>query len=341
MSQNFVISLLKALRNVVHSGFWLGLWGFGLAVWLWYLLRWWSGDHFFPVRLAGYFLPWLPVGLIPGLVVAGLARRKWLSLALTGPGIFIGLTFAPFFLPSSNNTPPTSPILKIMSYNLWLGNQNVLAISEVIRQEQPDILLLQELNPAIAQTLFDELSNLFPDSELYFDFVQESEHEFPFFQAVISRYPLMPISVEADKGRVQKVMVETPTGPLAVWNVHPVPPIYFGSQHCQQLSALAADIAAVDGPLIVGGDFNITNQSELYQSINRYLGNAHREAGWGLDFTFPASPHTQGLPVATGPLYRLDHIFYSRHFFAHSAQTLTESGGSDHLPVAAKLGAVK
>ena len=107
------------------------------------------------------------------------------------------------------------------------------------------------------------------------------------------------------------------------------------------MTILVNDIAASTAPLIVGGDFNTTEQSENYRLINQYLANAHWEAGWGFGFSFPAhNPHYNHIPVIT-PMVRIDHIFYSNHFFARSAQTLATSGGSDHLPVTAELAQVE
>ena len=101
---------------------------------------------------------------------------------------------------------------------------------------------------------------------------------------------------------------------------------------------MAIETAQVEGPLIVGGDFNTTDQSELYRLINRHLDNAHWEAGWGFGFSFPAeSSSIYGVPIP-GSVVRIDHIFYSgEHFLARHALTLSDSGGSDHLPVVATL----
>ena len=134
------------------------------------------------------------------------------------------------------------------------------------------------------------------------------------------------------------MMIQTPAGPVAVWNVHFYPPfMYPVDVHDQQLAALIGDIETTTNPLIVAGDFNVTDQSDAYQQLNAYLNNAHERAGWGFGFSFPAAPHKKGLPIAPGPIYRLDHVFYNRHFVAYHAATLTQSGGSDHLPVIAEL----
>jgi vancomycin resistance protein VanJ len=361
---HFMLTLLKLCWRIACWLFWKGLGLFGLGLLGWYALRWWLGDHFLPVRLFNYFMPWLLVGLLPALVVAGLARHKWVALALAAPTLVIGLTFAPLFLPrpesvlaailplgrvscvtcqvSGNNFHTTNGALqgqettplKVMSYNVWYRNENVAAMTGLIRREQPDILLLQELSPAMVRRLKDELVDLYPEGQLHLAYEPEV------YQGIISRYRLTPVDFAYDKGRTQRVMVATPGGPIAVWNVHPNTPLSWPRQYWQ-LSALTDDIATTDGPLIVGGDFNTTDQSETYQLINQYLQNAHWEAGWGFGFTFPAhQPRFREIPILT-PVIRIDHIFYSPHFFAHNARTLTESGGSDHLPVTAELSWVR
>ena len=76
--------------------------------------------------------------------------------------------------------------------------------------------------------------------------------------------------------------------------------------------------------------------------VDQYLNEAHHEAGWGFGFTYPAPPHPiKDTPIKLGLLYRIDHIFYSHHFRAHQAQTLTTAAGSDHLPIVAVLSLVK
>ncbi len=330
----YIISLLKRTWGLTRGLFWTGLWAFGLGLLLWYPMRWWPGDRLLPVRLTNYFMPWLLAGLVPALLAAGLAGRKWLGLTLAVPTIFIGLTFAPLFLPRSSFAMASSNSFKVMSYNIWVHNQDIAAVVAVIQQEQPDILLLQEASPMAVRTLKNRLIDLYPDGELY------AAHEPQLYQAVISRYPLTPRGAMLWKGRTQKVLVDTPGGPIAVWNVHPYAPLPWSWQY-QQISGLTKDIAAVDGPLIVGGDFNTTDQAETYWLVNRHLSNAHWEAGWGFGFTFPSPSRRFRGQVPIPSLIRIDHIFYNEHFFALNARTLPTPGGSDHLPVVAEFAPLK
>jgi vancomycin resistance protein VanJ len=334
MLKRFILSSLKSIWNSGRRLFWLGMSFFGLGVMAWYGVHWWSGDRFGPVRLVNYFMPWLLVGLIPALMIAGVARYKWIALLLAVPTLIISLTFAPLFLPRPSMVLAASASFKVMSYNVLYANKHIDRAAQLIRQEQPDILLLQEVTPRLAEALTPQLVDLYPGGQVHFAYEPDVA------QAIISRYPLTPLELAYEKGRTQKVRVETPVGPIEVWNVHPSTPLPWVRQY-QQITALAEDISTVDSPLIVGGDFNTTDQSETYRLVNQHLQNAHWEAGWGFGFSFPArSPKFKGVPVLT-PVIRIDHIFYNQYFLARSARTLDKSGGSDHFPVVAELSLVK
>jgi Uncharacterized protein conserved in bacteria len=328
----FSQKLLSASRNV----FWLVLWLTGLSLILIYPLHWLFGDALEPVRMVFYITSWLLALSLPILVIAAVRRHKWLSAVLSIATLANVFSFAPLFLPRHQAIPAADNFsLKIMSYNMH-GIPEVDGILTVIRRELPDILLIQECSPALAAASFHGLDDLYP--KLYVDVDKKG-----FGQAIFSRYPLKQIGVEFDTGRTQKVLIESPAGPIAVWNTHPIPPFLIPpEQYDAQISALAAEISKATGPLIVGGDFNATDQAEAYRKIHRYLGEAYRESGKGFGFTYPAPPYTfMDMPFQTGPLWRIDHIFHSPDFTATSAHTLTTSGGSDHFPIVVEVSMVK
>lgn len=89
--------------------------------------------------------------------------------------------------------------------------------------------------------------------------------------------------------------------------------------------------------MIVVGDFNSTDQSEVYQLLGRVLTDAHRAVGWGLGHTFPAYAGSfRGIPILPWQM-RIDMIFYSDEFAALRSQVGPTYGESDHLPVLAQL----
>lgn len=132
-------------------------------------------------------------------------------------------------------------------------------------------------------------------------------------------------------------MIETPDGPITVFNIHPIKQSGWLRRYRQISALLAEDITTTDGPLILGGDFNTTDQTQTYRMVNKHLRNAHREAGCGFGFTYPASKFIFKGKALIPPLVRIDHLFYNDRLVPQKARTLKESGGSDHFPVVAEF----
>jgi vancomycin resistance protein VanJ len=146
--------------------------------------------------------------------------------------------------------------------------------------------------------------------------------------------------VPPQKNRSQKAYNETPFGPLTVINIHGVR-TGWTVRHREVEEMLSGDVLSEQGPVILGGDFNTTDQSQTYHLVKRYLANTHDDAGCGFGFTFPARSRHLGrlslFELLFPPLLRIDHIFYSRHFTVLKSCTASDSVGSDHLPVVAEL----
>lgn len=322
--------MFKIVFQFVKTMLLLGLWAMGLGLLTWYPMRWWPGDRFFPVQILNYLAPWLLLGLIPALLLAFFLKRRWLALTLTIPTLLIGITYAPLFMPRPSLALADSPHFKVMSYNVWNLNRDVTAAAGLVIQENPDILLLQEARSRFAEGVFAEWQAATPGQPLYIS------HDGYSAQTIISRFPITPVANVFDEGRAQKVLLQTPGGPLHVWNIHSSQPVLW-RQHYYQARKLAYSVDLVDGPLLVAGDFNTTEQAEAYGLINDHLENAHWNAGWGFGFSFPANqPTVKRIPVPL-PVVRIDHIFYNDHLFVHNAGTLSSSGGSDHFPVTAEF----
>jgi vancomycin resistance protein VanJ len=313
---------------------WLPVWAFALAANGFFLFRLLSGDQFLWVRIINYFLPW--AGVLAGacLAAAVVSKKAKLSAALGVPFLMVGVIYAPLFLNCKANAAGSGNILTVMSFNIWSNNQRMDACADVILKENPDILLLQEITPDQMSVLWTRLSQ------------QEwvLSHDAATQQAIISRYPIGRSEFFFWKNRSQKAVIETPHGPVTVINVHAYKHGW-QERHRLMQTILDEDVVAVDGPLILGGDFNTTDQSETFRMIRRHLTNAHDAAGCGFGFTFPTTSRffsfrrlgpLPKFPVP--PLIRIDHIFHNSHFTSLRARTLKDSGGSDHRPVVAVLG---
>jgi vancomycin resistance protein VanJ len=240
-------------------------------------------------------------------------------------------SLCPIFFPRAQKVQPGRTIFKVMSYNVWRNNRHMNEVAAVIRKEQPDILLLQELTPKMVSPLIDALGDFYHNSSPNFNY------EKSLLQVVLSRYPISSLGASPKEGQAQKVLIETPETAITVINVHPRRQLSWLKRYYQIFVLLAADFATTNGPLILGGDFHTTEESQRGRLIKRYLSDAHTKTGKGFGFTFPASADIFGGKVHIPPLVRIDHIFYNNYFVPKSARTLRESGGSDHFPVVAEL----
>jgi endonuclease/exonuclease/phosphatase (EEP) superfamily protein YafD len=159
-------------------------------------------------------------------------------------------------------------------------------------------------------------------------------------QGILSRYPILEdLYWQHDEERMlghQRAEISLPDGRTIVfYNAHPIAPmsggVFFDPRwRDQDLESLLMLLSLETDPLVVAGDFNMTDQNRMYARLTDRLRDAYREVGYGMGWTFP---NTTLFP----PLLRIDYVFYSRQWTAHTAQVLAEQGGSDHLPLLVTL----
>lgn len=312
------------------------LWGYGLSLLAFFLLRKATGDLIQPVRLINYFLPWVAVGLLPALVSAVWCRKKALSLLLLAGLLQTAFSFSYLFTNCGARAygGEGSRTLKVMSYNVWKLNRDYAAVARVIADQDPELVLLQEVLPHQLRPICENLERLSGHADW------SVAHDLAVDQALISRYPVVENKTAERSNRAQIARVRSPFGDIRVINVHAYRDGW-KARHEGMERILSQYVLPESIPVILGGDLNTTDQAETFGTVRRHLMNAHLEAGCGFGFTFPAADTFLGLldlrlPAWTG-LVRIDHIFYSRDFHAVSAYTVAESGGSDHFPVVAEL----
>jgi endonuclease/exonuclease/phosphatase (EEP) superfamily protein YafD len=99
----------------------------------------------------------------------------------------------------------------------------------------------------------------------------------------------------------------------------------------------------LNGPVLVGGDANVTDLSEAYHVMTADLNDAWRETGYGFGHTFPGSsipgssrPRVAGYPVPKW-LARIDYVLYSDHWVGLASRVARFDGVSDHRGVLTEL----
>lgn len=305
-------------------------WLFASTALLGIVLRPWVGDALFVTRYTGYVLPWLVVGLAPGAAWAWVTHRRPLAAMLALAAVAIAALHARHFLPRRAAPPAGAVVLEVMSYNVWSNNDDVPRMARVIREQRPDILLLQEIEPKVLARLTAALADVYGPA------AQHVAYDPALLQAVVSRHPIESWASMEEPAQTLAAVIRTPGGPITVFDSHPLRTGGWRDRYAQIASLLTDRVRATPGPVIVGGDFNAPERSEPYALLSSALRNAHDAAGFGFGFTYPSSA-LRPLGVPLFPVVRIDHLFFNDRFVALRAGTIADSGGSDHRPVFATL----
>jgi endonuclease/exonuclease/phosphatase (EEP) superfamily protein YafD len=233
----------------------------------------------------------------------------------------------------------------VMTFNLLVSRRDYSGAVDSILAEDPDIVALQELTEPARRTIGRFLRRRFP--------FQALRPAAGFGGAgVLSRVPILreaPFRLSNRGHLCQHVVLDLPAGALSLFNVHltapniQVAPLrYDETLRERQAAALAARLAAQQPPVVVAGDFNMTERSTAYRRLAKLLRDSFREAGTGPGATFPNAPRLGPLllprwPVPM-PVIRIDYVFHSADIVAREAHR-GDGDGSDHCPVIATFAA--
>jgi vancomycin resistance protein VanJ len=228
---------------------------------------------------------------------------------------------------------------RVMSFNILWSNFNMTKIAQTVREAKPDVIGLQEVRsqhiPMLKQTLPDYPYSAFHSNQSLFHNV-----------GILSKFPIRSTEVLPDRPmeRGLKVVVEIQGRPLTVIVAHLIPPNVplfpidqFGSlmqeryvRRGQEIEQLRQVIQRRESPAIVLCDCNLTDTAQTYPQLQSFLQDGFRSAGWGLGHTFQGEEWQF-------PRQRLDYVWHTSDLLAIDAEVGAD-GGSDHLPIVAKLG---
>ncbi|MEG4364958.1 hypothetical protein QUB09_24935 [Microcoleus sp. C2C6] len=118
-------------------------------------------------------------------------------------------------------------------------------------------------------------------------------------------------------------------------------PVYKYGPHAPEIQDLVQRVEREILPVIVAGDFNITDETQDYDRVLKVMQDSLRKAGFGFGFTWSHGWELKLLVKSSNwrlnyPVFRIDCIWYSKHWDAKSSSVL-EATESDRLPVAAEL----
>ena len=313
------------------------------ATWLYVLgvaavgaIIWFAGDR-----------SWISLPLLYGprwLLLAPLILLVPLAIALRATGAAFGLTLVAAAIagpilgfqasPRALATGDAPRDLRILSHNLGTMAPTAPRFLAVLEQVRPDVAVLQECIPAGTS---GELT------------VPGWFTHYTTQMCLLSKHPIVAVEERDRKdvwerggsGAIVLYTIETPSGRLQLLNLHLETPRdgLIALRHLDVREArdnlterawesgLArewADKATL--PLLVAGDFNMTEDSALYRATWRGFDNAFGSAGLGYGDTKETSWYGA----------RIDHVLLGPQWEATRAWIAPETG-SDHRPIVAEV----
>ncbi|MFE9765375.1 endonuclease/exonuclease/phosphatase family protein [Streptomyces sp. NPDC005808] len=282
-----------------------------------------DSDGITPVPQLLAFLPWLlaPAGL--GLALALLAR--WRTGMVWGVAVLGGLAW--YIEPYGKTGSPTgTPLaeLRVMTANVQFGRATDALIGAVER-EKPAVVFVTECEYTCSRALRDA----FGGSGGAFPYREAVEGAGSAGSVILSRFPLKA----ADGIRKTTMGMPGAVADVAGHDVrlqlaHPMPPLpgQVGVWR-RELGALRDYAAASEGPTILAGDFNASQDHAAFRRIlDTGLRDGARLAG---------AARTPSWPSRTAPTLgaQIDHVLVSGDIAARKAAFLPLTGSDHHALV--------
>jgi endonuclease/exonuclease/phosphatase family metal-dependent hydrolase len=242
--------------------------------------------------------------------------------------------------------------IRAMTYNIHScvnmdGKVRPERIAGVIDELSPDVVAIQEVDAGIPRTHHQDQAKIIGEmlgmDFRFFPVVKNGDQKyglailsrFPFEDVRVGRLPsLYPkLKLNLEKRGVMWAILKTASGPMHFFNTHLS--LYRLERRKQSKALLGKDwLMAVpkEEPLVFCGDLNAGSLSPVYRRLSRYLMDVQK--------TPRRSRRSKPTFPSRRPLFRIDHMFISRHLKTLNAVVPVNENSrlaSDHLPLSADL----
>ena len=290
------------------------------------------------------FVP-APFLVIPAVI---LRSRAAIALGIVPLALFLWLYGSRFIpIPAVNAGPDEREII-VYTANIAEQGGSFGPLLDQIAHEAADLVFTQELAP-IGNELDVALRRLGYQAAL------EPRSDYTGV-GLWSRYPIVDaesMRLAGQRGNFsQRIRIDVAGTIVTVFNVHLNAPvdlqwrptgnpldyrlIYQRRHRADQVEALLAQVRAQDGPVLLAGDFNLTDRTYEYRRLSEELTDSFASTGWGLGGTFPAPGSDWRFARLSVPLVRIDYIWAGKDVSPRSAHPV-EAAGSDHLGLVSRL----
>ena len=246
---------------------------------------------------------------------------------------------------SSTSAAAGTEEVRVMSYNIHHANPpsrpdyiDIAAIAKVIKQQQPDIVALQEIdvNTERSGKALDEAKELARLTGMQSYFSKGIDYQGGEYGiAVLSRFPMegmkrIPLPTdEATKGEPRTlgtVVIKLPKGHKILFACTHLDAQRAATNRLLQIRKITEVLQSEQLPVVIAGDFNALPGSDVINILDE---NFTRTCLTGCGFTIPVE----------NPNKTIDFIAYkpSANFTVVEHKVINEKYASDHLPVLAIL----
>jgi endonuclease/exonuclease/phosphatase (EEP) superfamily protein YafD len=219
-------------------------------------------------------------------------------------------------------SPATSDrSLRAMLINVYRGNRDHAAVLDTIDRHNPDFVIAEEVNQRWMQ-VFRTLREHYPH-------VVSQPREDNFGIVLLSKHPIVESSV-INVGRIGLPTIlarfDVKGDEFFLLGTHAVPPVSskYARLRNEHLAAIPEIVAALDAPVLLLGDLNVSPWSFHFRRLIRDSGLRDGSQGRGVQPTWP----THMLPL----LIPIDHCLHSPGIDLVD-KTVAAHVGSDHYPV--------
>jgi endonuclease/exonuclease/phosphatase (EEP) superfamily protein YafD len=266
------------------------------------------------------------VGAIVGLAFT-IGKREWRWSAIAVLGIALNIwPIVSWYVPNGQAISQGRR-LKLVQYNLLYPNDRHQNLIDFLREEQPDIVALQEMTPEWMAGL-TPLSAQFEESR----FAPRNDGMGVGIYSRLKFEQAETIALGSDQRPNLLVKFRWEDRPVSLLVTHPPNP--FGPNRFawrnEQLVLTASLLNSLPTPKILIGDLNITMWSPYYQRLMRDTQLVNTRAGQGLLPTWPTDV------VAPFLMIPIDHCLISPDIQVAAIRT-GRNLGSDHLPLVIEL----
>jgi endonuclease/exonuclease/phosphatase family metal-dependent hydrolase len=231
--------------------------------------------------------------------------------------------------------------LRVMTYNIHVGvgmdkRMDLQRIADVINQEHPDLVGLQEVDRGVKRTQgVDEIAELARMTQMEFAFAHNLDYQGgQYGVAILSRFPILKTDHrmylnkrEAERRGMLRIEATSGGHSFSFATTHL--DYQYEDGRIFEAGQLLDFLKVEKGPLILVGDFNVDPTGDSYKLIAAYFRDAWLET----------NQNEKGLSYpADHPVKRIDYIFYRANSGPRAKKAWTvDTQASDHIPVMADL----